>query len=115
MPALTPENFTREVEQSPLPVIIDCFGPACGPCKALLPHVETLAQEYAGRINVRMLDVSQNPELCVRLELFSVPTLLFFKDGQCTARLMGSRATPAAMKEAAHALLLEGLPARHMK
>lgn len=105
MQALTLENFAQEVEQSLLPVIIDCFGPACGPCKALLPHVEALEQEYAGRISVRTLDVSQNPELCIQLELFSVPTLLFFKNGECAARLMGSRATPAALKAAAGALL----------
>ena len=105
MRALTQENFTREVEQNPLPVIIDCFGPSCGPCKALLPHVEQLAQELEGRARVLALDVSQNPELCVQLELFSTPTLLFFKNGACAGRLMGNRATPAALKEAAQSLL----------
>lgn len=105
MRTLTRENFVREVEHSPLPVIIDCFGPDCGPCKTLLPHVEKLAGEYEGRIRVYMLDVSQNPDLCVQLDLLCTPALLFFKNGASVSRLLGSRATPAALQDAALELL----------
>ena len=60
MVELTKENFDAEVKESALPVLVDFWGPKCGPCMALLPGVEEMAKEYDGRVKFCSVDVSGN-------------------------------------------------------
>lgn len=83
------DSFATEVEQSPVPVVIDFWGPQCGPCLALMPEVEELAKSYQGRITFCKLNVAGNRRLCIQLKVMSVPAFLFYKDGECKDRLMG--------------------------
>ena len=65
MVELTKENFDAEVKESALPVLVDFWGPKCGPCMALLPGVEEMAKEYDGRVKFCSVDVSGNRRVAI--------------------------------------------------
>lgn len=84
------ETFEGEVINSPLPVVVDFWGPQCGPCLGLMPQVEELARRYAGQVKIVKLDSSKNRRFCIGLKVMSLPTFLFFKEGKEVERLMGN-------------------------
>ena len=86
---LTEDTFDKEVLKSDVPVIIDFWAEWCGPCRALAPTIEELAREYAGKILVGKLDVDDNPNTAERFQVFSIPTLIVFKDDGEVDRLVG--------------------------
>ncbi len=92
--SITEDNFEQEVLQSPLPVVIDVYGPQCPECGPLLKAVEQLAGDYEGRARFAELNSGPQRRLCVRLKVRGVPALLVFRGGQEVAR-MGSGLTPA--------------------
>jgi len=87
---LTDAVFHSQVELSKLPVMLDFYSPTCGPCKMIAPVVETLAQEYAGRLLVFKLDTSTQQMTAARFQIRGVPTLLFVKNGQVVDQLVGA-------------------------
>jgi len=97
-------NFTQEVEQSKQPVVLDFWGPQCGPCLALMPDVEKLAESYKGKAKFCKVNVVGNRRLCIQLKVMSVPTILFYKDGE-QARLSGDDVSLEAIKEKTDALI----------
>lgn len=88
--AVTDANFAREVEQSPLPVLLDMWAAWCGPCRMLAPVIEQLAQELAGRVKVAKLNTDENPATQARFMVQSIPTLLILKNGREVDRLVGA-------------------------
>ncbi len=84
------ENFEKEVLQSENPVMVDFWAAWCVPCRMIAPIVERLAEKYAGRLKVAKLDVDKNQELAIRYQVMSIPTLLFFKNGQVVDRIIGA-------------------------
>ncbi len=84
------ENFEKEVLQSENPVMVDFWAAWCVPCRIIAPIVERLAEKYAGRLKVAKLDVDSNQELAIRYQVMSIPTLLFFKNGQVVDRIIGA-------------------------
>ncbi|HPX63181.1 MAG TPA: thioredoxin, partial [Candidatus Syntrophosphaera thermopropionivorans] len=76
---LNSQNFEAEVKQSELPVMVDFWAPWCGPCKALSPVVEKLAEELAGKVKVMKCNIDECPEIATRFSIMSIPTLLIFK------------------------------------
>jgi len=82
-------NFEQEVLQSDIPVMVDFWAPWCVPCKVIAPLVERLAEQYAGRLKVTKLNVDENHELAIRYQVMSIPTLIFFKNGQVIDRIIG--------------------------
>ncbi|NPV26640.1 MAG: thioredoxin [Firmicutes bacterium] len=84
------ETFESEVINSPLPVVVDFWGPQCGPCLGLMPLVEELAQRYAGQVKIVKFDTSKNRRFCIGLKVMSLPTFLFFKEGKEVERLIGN-------------------------
>ena len=84
-------GFDREVMQSDLPVMVDCWAPWCGPCRAVSPLVDQLAREYRGRLKVVKINVDENPGTGSRFSIASIPSLLFFKRGVLVETLVGAR------------------------
>ena len=99
------DNFEAEVVKSGLPVIVDFWGPQCGPCLAIMPEVEKLAEEYAGRIKIGKLNSAENRRFCMGLKVMGLPTFLFYKNGECLERLSGDEVSLEAVKAAAARLL----------
>jgi thioredoxin 2 len=86
---VTDANFLAQVEQSPVPVLLDMWAPWCGPCRILGPVVEELAGTFAGRIRVAKLNVDENPVTASRFQVQSIPTLLLLQNGREIDRMVG--------------------------
>ncbi len=82
-------NFEEEVMKSSDPVLVDFTATWCGPCKALSPIVDQVAQELDGKLKVGKLDVDDAPITASKFGVRGVPTLMLFKNGQRTAQLVG--------------------------
>ena len=90
---LTKDNCDVEVKESTLPVVVDFWGPACGPCMALMPKYMEIAEKYEGKAKFCKVDTSQNKRVAINFKVMSLPTILFWKDGAEVARLGGADAT----------------------
>ena len=85
---ITKENFESEVLKSDKPVLVDFFATWCGPCKMLMPTIDEIANENTD-IKVAKADVDENMELAKEYKIFSVPTLMVFKDGKVAKQMVG--------------------------
>lgn len=99
------ENYEAEVQQSSTPCVVDLWGPQCGPCLALMPDVEKLAAEYDGKVKFCKLNVAENRRLVISLRVMAVPTILFYKGGECVARLTGDAVSLESIKAETEKLL----------
>lgn len=86
---ITKENF-EQLLQSELPLVIDFWAEWCGPCRAISPIVEELAEEYAGKVNICKCDIEENDDIVMKYAVRNVPTIVFVKDGQLVDRQVGS-------------------------
>jgi len=82
-------NFAQNVLQSDLPVLVDFWAPWCGPCRAVSPIIDELAQEYAGKINVVKVNIDEESALSDTYDVQSIPTIVFFKNGNEVSRSSG--------------------------
>jgi len=86
----TTENFDAAINGE-LPVLADFWASWCGPCRMLMPMVEALAEEYAGKLAVLKINVDDEPALAARYSVTTIPTLILFKGGQALDRSVGAR------------------------
>jgi thioredoxin 1 len=86
----TDANFTAEVIDSELPVLVDFWAPWCGPCKMVGPIVEELATEYAGKARVVKVNTDENQEISQAFGIMSIPTLAIFKGGKVVDGVIGA-------------------------
>ncbi len=86
---LDDSNFVAEVLRSELPVVVDVWGPDCGPCRMLEPIVMDLASAYHGRVKVAELNAADSGRTAARYGVTGTPTVLFFKRGREVERVVG--------------------------
>jgi thioredoxin 1 len=101
---ITDANFEAEVAKSPVPIVIDFWAVWCGPCRAVAPHFESLAKEYAGRVRFGKCDVDVNQEIAARYDVRGVPMFLAFRDGKVVAQQLGAAPRPKLEELATKAL-----------
>ncbi|MDY0133315.1 MAG: thioredoxin [Desulforegulaceae bacterium] len=82
-------NFEAEVIKSDKPVLVDFWAPWCGPCRAIAPAVEELANTYGDKIKFCKCNVDENPISPGKYEIKAIPTLIFFKDGEIHSKQTG--------------------------
>lgn len=87
----TDANFQEKVIDSDKLTMIDFWAEWCGPCRAIGPVVDELAQEYAGKVNIGKVDVDKNPEVSAEYGITSIPAILFVKDGKVVDKLVGAQ------------------------
>lgn len=97
---ITKENCDTEFKQSPIPAVLDFWGPKCGPCLALMPKYHELADDpkYQGKMKFCSVDTSKNRRVAINLKVMAQPTFLFYKDGQEVARISGDSTTIESIK-----------------
>src|SRR6266536_2780485 len=102
MQAVSRDSYADEVigASHSQPVVVDFWGPRCGPCLAMMPWVESLASEIADDVKIVKLNSAENRRLCVELRVLGLPTFLFYQDGQDVRRLTGDGCTPSTIAEA---------------
>jgi len=84
------KNFTAEVLQSDIPVLVDFWATWCGPCRAISPIVEDLAKEFSGRVKITKLNVDENPSTPSQYGVRGIPALILFKEGKVLDQIVGS-------------------------
>jgi thioredoxin 1 len=82
-------SFESEVLKSDKPVLVDFWAPWCGPCRAIAPIVEELAKDFGDKVKFTKCNVDENPTTPTKYGIKSIPTLIFFKDGEIQDKVIG--------------------------
>ena len=82
-------TFEAQVLDSDKPVLVDFWAPWCGPCRLDSPGVESIGDAHADTLSVAKVNTDENQQLAMRYSIFSIPTLIVFKDGREAARVVG--------------------------
>jgi thioredoxin 1 len=88
--AVTDATFAAEVEKADGLVLVDFWATWCGPCVAIAPVIEKLAEDYAGKVKVLKLDTDANQQTAMRFNIRSIPTMLLFKNGKVVDTIIGA-------------------------
>ena len=101
---LTDATFDEEIAGSPVPVLVEFWAEWCPPCRLIAPILDSIAAEYADRLRVRKVNSDERPELALRYDVMSVPTILVFRQGELRQRMVGARSRSRLLEELAEVL-----------
>jgi thioredoxin 1 len=87
---VTANTFESDVLKSDTPVLVDFWAEWCGPCRMIAPFIDEIAVEYAGKLQVRKLNIDKDPTIAAKYSVMSIPTLILFKNGQMTEQIVGA-------------------------
>jgi len=87
---LTDETFEEEVIQSNIPVLVDYWAEWCGPCKMIAPILDSLTDEYSGKLKIAKLNIDDNQQTPQKYGVRGIPTLMIFKNGNVEATKVGA-------------------------
>ena len=91
MQQITDEAFKTEVLESNIPVIVDFFATWCGPCRQMLPIMDELSTEFAGKVKIVKMDVDEAPQTPETFNIQSIPTMIMFKNGTMIDKKLGAQ------------------------
>ena len=86
----TDQNFEQEVLKADVPVVVDFWAVWCGPCKLIAPIMDELSEQFGDKAKIGKLDVDVNQQTAIKYGVRSIPTVLFFKDGEVRDIVIGA-------------------------
>jgi len=92
-------TFKQDVLDATVPVVVDFWATWCGPCRAMAPHLDAIAEQYDGKVRIVKVDVDANQNTAVTYGIQSLPTLLVFKDGKVVDKMVGNPGTKAKIED----------------
>ncbi|MBN9605590.1 MAG: thioredoxin [Actinomycetales bacterium] len=101
---VTDADFEAEVLKSDKPIMVDFWAEWCGPCKAVSPILDRIAEENADKIDIVKLNVDDNPETAMKYGITSIPAMYVFSDGEVKKRIIGAKPKPALESDLAEFL-----------
>ena len=96
---LSDATFDEEIAGSSEPVLVDFWAEWCGPCKAIAPILSELSTELGEKVTIAKVNVDDNPDLAMRYNVMSIPTLLVFNGGEVQKRLVGAKGKSQLLQE----------------
>ena len=96
---ITDASFKADVLDAAIPVLVDFWAVWCGPCRAISPHLEALAEELGDKIKIVKMNIDENQQTPMAYKVRSIPTLLLFKNGEVVDQLVGNPGSKAKLAE----------------